>query len=148
MLPESDISHLQFRPFIKALGIHAIQESFKETGEQIRSFEIKHPLINVTLPIGISCQTQHEANLKTDWKFQLAYTPTIYRQKPEILTTRWISKGSWTTSGTPVDYHAGSIAINNTTSLFDRISLSINYRGDFSKSTLCNFLNITSELQF
>ncbi|AZU10431.1 polymorphic outer membrane protein middle domain-containing protein [Chlamydia psittaci] len=148
MLPEGDISHLQFRPFIKALGIHAIQESFKETGQQIRSFEIQHPLINVTLPIGIACHTQHEANLKTTWQFQFAYTPTIYRQKPKILTTRWISKGSWTTSGTPVDYHAGSITINNTTSFCNKMSVSINYRGDFSKSTLCNFLNITSELQF
>ncbi|QXE27297.1 polymorphic outer membrane protein middle domain-containing protein [Chlamydia buteonis] len=148
MLPEGDLSHLQFRPFIKALGIHAIQESFKETGEQIRSFETKHPLINVSLPIGIYCHAQHEANLTTDWKFQLAYTPTIYRQKPKITTTRLISNGSWTTSGTPVDYHAGSVTINNTTSFLNKISLSINYRGDFSKSTLCNFLNITSELQF
>ncbi|CAG9046478.1 putative outer membrane protein pmp15 [Chlamydia abortus] len=148
MLPEGGVSYLQFRPFIKALGIHAIQESFKETGDHIRSFETQYPLINVTLPIGISCHAQHEANLKTDWEFQVAYTPTIYRHKPRILTTRWISKGSWITSGTPVDYHAGSIAINNTTSFFNKMSLSINYRGDFSKSTLCNFLNITSELQF
>ncbi|SFV97037.1 polymorphic outer membrane protein middle domain-containing protein [Chlamydia abortus] len=148
MLPEGGVSYLQFRPFIKALGIHAIQESFKETGDHIRSFETQHPLINVTLPIGISCHAQHEASLKTDWKFQLAYTPTIYRQKPKILTRRWISKGSWITSGTPVDYHAGSVTINNTISFFNKMSLSINYRGDFSKSTLCNFLNITSELQF
>ncbi|AEG87278.1 polymorphic outer membrane protein middle domain-containing protein [Chlamydia psittaci] len=148
MLPAGNVSHLQFRPFIKALGIHAIQESFKETGEHIRSFETQHPLINVALPIGVSCHAQYEANLKTDWKFQFAYTPTIYRQKPKIITTRWISNGSWITSGTPVDYHAGSVAVNNTTTFFDKISVSINYRGDFSRSTLCNFLNITSELQF
>ncbi len=148
MLPESSVFYLQFRPFLKALGIHAIQESFKETGDDIRSFETQYPLINVTLPIGVSCHAQYEANLKTDWKFQFAYTPTIYRQKPKIITTRLISNGSWITSATPVDYHAGSLAINNTTSFFDKISMSINYRGDFSKSTLCNFLNITSELQF
>lgn len=64
MLPEGGVSYLQFRPFIKALGIHAIQESFKETGDHIRSFETQHPLINVTLPIGISCHAQHEASLK------------------------------------------------------------------------------------
>ncbi|WP_375793531.1 autotransporter domain-containing protein [Chlamydia sp. 12-01] len=148
MLPEGSVSHLQMRPFIKASGIHAIQESFTETGEQIRSFETKDPLINVTLPLGIYCYAEHEANLHTLWEIQLAYTPTIYRQKPKITTTRLISKGTWITSGTPVDHHAGSISVKNITTLFNNLSLSINYRGDFSKSTLCNFLNITSALQF
>ncbi|MFJ1509080.1 polymorphic outer membrane protein middle domain-containing protein [Chlamydia crocodili] len=148
MLPEGNISNLQFRPFVKALGIHAIQESFTETGEQIRSFETKDPLINVTLPLGLYCYTEHEANLKISWEIQLAYTPTIYRQKPKITTIRLISQGTWITSGTPVDHHAGSILVKNTTALFNTMSLSINYRGDFSKSTLCNFLNITSEIKF
>ncbi|BAE81508.1 polymorphic outer membrane protein E family [Chlamydia felis Fe/C-56] len=148
MLPESKISNLQFRPFIKALGIHAIQENFTETGMHIRSFQTKDPLINVTLPVGIYCYTEHVVNLKTIWEMQLAYSPTIYRQKPKITTTRLISKGTWITSGTPVDHHAVSILIKNTTTLLNTMSLSINYRGDFSKSTLCNFLNVTSEIKF
>ncbi|AAP05023.1 polymorphic outer membrane protein middle domain-containing protein [Chlamydia caviae] len=145
--PEGTVSNVQFRPFIKALGIHAIQESFTETGKNSRYFQAKDPFINVTLPVGVYGYTEHEMHLKTCWEMQLAYTPTIYRKKPKIITTRLVSKGRWITSGTPVDHHAVSISAKNTTTL-NRMSLSINYRGDFSKSTLCNFLNITSEINF
>ncbi|AAP05024.1 polymorphic outer membrane protein middle domain-containing protein [Chlamydia caviae] len=147
MFRERAILNLQFRPFIKTLWVRSTQGSFTETGKNSRNFKTKDPLINMTLPLGIYGYAEHEVYLKTSWEMQLAYTPTIYRQKPKINTTRIVSNGSWITSGTPVNRHAFSISIKNTTSL-NRMSLSINYHGDFSKSTLCNFLNITGEIKF
>ncbi|WP_348663818.1 polymorphic outer membrane protein middle domain-containing protein [Chlamydia vaughanii] len=147
MLPERNFSNLLVRPFVKALGVRASQENFTETGSNIRNFKVKTPLTNVTLPLGIYCHTKNKAHLETSWEFELAYVPTVYREKPQTITSRLISKGTWISSGTHVDRHSGSITIKNTTAL-NVISLGMNYHGDFSKSTLCNFLNITAQIQF
>ncbi len=147
LLPEGNIQRFLFHPFIKAQGIRATQETFTETGSNIRNFKIKTPLTNVTLPLGILCHIENRALLDTSWEFQFAYTPTVYRKNPEILTTRLISKGMWLTSATHVDHHAGSLSVKNITTLKNK-SLTLNYRGDFSKSTLCNFLNVTAQIQF
>ncbi|WP_348663824.1 polymorphic outer membrane protein middle domain-containing protein [Chlamydia vaughanii] len=147
MLPEESFAHFLCRPFIKASALRATQESFTETGSNIRNFKTKTPLTNVTLPLGLYFHRENKAHLKTSWEFQFAYIPTIYREKPEVITSRIISKGMWITSGTHVDHHAGSISAKNTTTL-SNMSLGIHYRGDFSKSTLCNFLNVIGEIQF
>lgn len=148
MLPEGKLCSLLFRPFVKAIGTYATQEDFTETGTNIRKFSVKNPLANVTLPVGIcGSGKQVKGSVSNTVECEVAYNPTVYRNKPCLRTTRVVSKGSWTNPGSHVDYHDLLLSMKNTLA-YKNASICVHYCGNLSQSTLSNFLNTTFRIEF
>ncbi|SPN73593.1 Polymorphic membrane protein F,chlamydial polymorphic outer membrane protein repeat,Chlamydia polymorphic membrane protein middle domain [Chlamydia serpentis] len=143
--PDSITQSFKIYPFISAVAVRCSQPSFQETGYHARKFATKHPLTNVSTPLGLSLQWQRFPML---WTTELSYVPTVYRQNPELLTTSLISNGTWTAKATPVSYNAGVLKIKNISQLFSRATLSLGYSAQISSSTLSHDLRAESHIMF
>ncbi|MEF9496536.1 polymorphic outer membrane protein middle domain-containing protein [Chlamydia sp. 04-14] len=137
-----------FTPFIQLRGVRVEQTKINETGDFPRKFSNQHPLIDIALPIGIQTFWLSDTYLANLWEFQLAYQPSIYRQKPKVLTTLLASNGSWTTSGSPVARHNLHVEGRNSIHLLHNIIAFLNYQLDLSSSTTSHYVNAGSRVVF
>ncbi|WP_232500673.1 autotransporter outer membrane beta-barrel domain-containing protein [Chlamydia felis] len=139
---------LYLTPFIQANAVRAEQSKVQETGDFSRKASNQHPLINVTLPVGMHTTWHSETKLPNIWEVQLAYQPAIYRQNPKVLMTLVQSNGSWTTSGTPVARHALHAEGKNSVYLFKHMLVFLDYQVDLASSTITHYVNCGSEIAF
>ncbi|MEF9496537.1 MULTISPECIES: polymorphic outer membrane protein middle domain-containing protein [Chlamydia] len=139
---------LSVAPFIEALAFRATLSSFIEQGDFPRKFTVNQPLLNVTLPVGVFMQWVRNVHLPTLWQIQIAYHPVIYRDYPQILATLTASNGTWPILGTPITRHALAYKIGNETKIFSHLKVFLNYQGNISSSTFCNYLKAGSTLAF
>ncbi|SYX08762.1 Polymorphic membrane protein F,chlamydial polymorphic outer membrane protein repeat,Autotransporter beta-domain [Chlamydia poikilotherma] len=137
-----------FTPYIQLSGVRAEQTKINETGDFPRKFSNEHPLIDVTLPIGIQTSWAPKTHLPSFWEIQLAYQPSIYRQNPKILTTLLASNGSWISSGSSVTPHSLHAEVRNSIYLFHNIVAFLNYQLDLSSSTTSHYINAGSRVVF
>ncbi|WP_348663809.1 polymorphic outer membrane protein middle domain-containing protein [Chlamydia vaughanii] len=135
-------------PFVEAVAFRATLSKFQETGDFIRKFFQRHALYNITLPLGVTMESRREGRLPRRWQAQLAYHPVVYRKQPEIHTILLSSKGTWSSSGTPISRSSIYASINNETQLASRVDLVMSYQGELSTSTFSNYLKVGSSITF
>ncbi|EPP35347.1 autotransporter beta-domain protein [Chlamydia ibidis] len=140
--------NITLHPFIKLYAIGATQSKIEEIGDLTRKFSTLSPLIYMNLPIGLYGQVTRHTHLPSSWKCQLAYMPNVYLHKPKVEGIRNVSNGSWITNGTEINRHTISVELSNTTSLFSHMDMFINYHGNWSKTTLSQYLNVGSTIRF
>lgn len=146
--PQNVTRSLQTIPFATLQAIHASNEAFTETGSYARQFSTLDPLINLSMLLGIRSSWENFHHVPTLWEAELAYVPTLYRQKPKISTMLLTSLGEWNTFASPVTYHAFSIRVKNTAQIFDYMNISMHYFGEISTSTQSHYLQAGGQLKF
>lgn len=140
--------NLSFVPFIENIGIRSQLSSFTESGDYARHFSMHHPLYNWVAPVGVKSIFQTYSGLHSSWEAEVAYQPTLYRQRPSVMTRLLASNGTWVTKGTPVSRQAVSYKLAHRALLSSNLLLLLDYRGSWSSSTLCNSLYAHSSLAF
>nr|CRI42583.1 Probable outer membrane protein pmp15 [Chlamydia pneumoniae] len=147
-LPARITRTLELQPFISAIALRCSQASFQETGDHIRKFHPKHPLTDLSSPIGFRSEWKTSHHIPMLWTTEISYVPTLYRKNPEMFTTLLISNGTWTTQATPVSYNSVAAKIKNTSQLFSRVTLSLDYSAQVSSSTVGQYLKAESRCTF
>ncbi|CRI32979.1 autotransporter outer membrane beta-barrel domain-containing protein [Chlamydia pneumoniae] len=147
-LPARITRTLELQPFISAIALRCSQASFQETGDHIRKFHPKHPLTDLSSPIGFRSEWKTSHHIPMLWTTEISYVPTLYRKNPEMFTTLLISNGTWTTQATPVSYNSVAAKIKNTSQLFSRVTLSLDYSAQVSSSTVGQYLKAESHCTF
>lgn len=146
--PQNVTRSLQTTPFATLQAIHSSNEAFTEEGTYARKFATLDPLVNLSMLLGVRSSWENSHHVPTLWELELAYVPTLYRQKPKISTTLLSSLGTWNTFAAPVAYNALYARIKNTAQIFNYMNISIQYSGEVSSSTQSHFLQAGGQLQF
>lgn len=146
--PQNVTRSLQTTPFATLQAIHASNEAFTEEGAHARKFSTLDPLINLSMLLGLRSSWEKSHHVPMLWELELAYVPTLYRQKPKIYTMLLSSLGTWNTFAAPVAYNALYARMKSTAKIFDYMNISIQYSGEISTSTQSHFLQAGGQLQF
>ncbi|KZN27738.1 polymorphic outer membrane protein middle domain-containing protein [Chlamydia pecorum] len=146
--PQNVTRSLQTTPFATLQAIHASNEAFTEEGTYARQFSTLDPLVNLSMLLGVRSSWENSHHVPMLWELELAYVPTLYRQKPKISTMLLSSLGTWNTFAAPVAYNALYARMKSTAQIFDYMNISIQYSGEISSSTQSHFLQAGGQLQF
>ncbi len=146
--PQNVTRSLQTTPFATLQAIHASNEAFTEEGTYARQFSTLDPLVNLSMLLGVRSSWENSHHVPMLWELELAYVPTLYRQKPKISTMLLSSLGTWNTFAAPVAYNALYARMKSTAKIFDYMNISIQYSGEISTSTQSHFLQAGGQLQF
>ncbi|WP_151899116.1 autotransporter outer membrane beta-barrel domain-containing protein [Candidatus Chlamydia corallus] len=147
-LPVRITHNLKLHPFISAVALRCSQSSFQETGDHARKFNTKHPLSDLSSPIGFRSQWNTSNHIPMLWTTEISYIPTLYRKNPELLTTLLVSNGTWTTQATSVSYNTLATKVKNVSQFSSRITLSLDYSTQVSSSTVRQHLKAESQFTF
>ncbi|AGW39621.1 polymorphic membrane protein [Chlamydia pecorum P787] len=146
--PQNVTRSLQTTPFATLQAIHASNEAFTEEGTYARQFSTLDPLVNLSMLLGVRSSWENSHHVPMLWELELAYVPTLYRQKPKISTMLLSSLGTWNTFAAPVAYNALYARMKSTAKIFDYMNISIQYSGEISSSTQSHFLQAGGQLKF
>ncbi len=135
-------------PFVEMLGVRSTLSSFTEEGDYARAFSVEHPLYEVESPVGVRGKFYTYKGLSSDWEAELAYRPTLYRQRPVIETKLLASNGTWSTKGSPTAHQAISYRLSHKANLSRHLLMMLNYQGVVSTTTFCNYLQAGMQAQF
>ncbi|EPP35373.1 autotransporter beta-domain protein [Chlamydia ibidis] len=148
-LPLQKVRDLTVIPFVEVLALRGVVSSFLESGDYVRQFATDSPLYHISIPMGIFAQICcSNGRLPTTWECELAYQPVGYLKQPKIATTLIVSKGSWIDEGTPISRNTLAIKLGNQTQILKHLSISVNYQGSLSSTTLTNYLKSGAMLHF
>ncbi|MFJ1509074.1 polymorphic outer membrane protein middle domain-containing protein [Chlamydia crocodili] len=141
-------SHFSITPFMQMIALQVEQTNIKEVGDHARTFSNQNPLRNIALPIGGEISGSSYSKIPTTWELEFSYRPTIYRNKPKVLTTLLASKGSWTSSATSVTKNAFHAKGKYSIDPFPNLRVFLNYQLDLSSSTTAHYIHAGSRWLF
>ncbi|WP_375793525.1 autotransporter domain-containing protein [Chlamydia sp. 12-01] len=141
-------SDFSITPFMQIIALQVEQTDIKEVGDYARTFSNQHPLRNIALPIGGEFSGSSYSKIPTTWELEFSYQPTIYRNKPKVLTTLLASKGSWSSSATSVAKNAFHAKGKYSIYPFPNLRVFLNYQLDLSSSTTAHYVHIGSRWLF
>ncbi len=135
-------------PFVEMLGVRSTLSSFTEEGDYKRAFSVEHPLYELESPVGVRGKFRTYRFPSSEWEAELAYRPTLYRQRPVVTARLLASNGTWSTKGSPTAHQAISYRLSHKANLSKYLLMILNYQGVLSTTTFCNYLQAGMQLHF